>query len=300
VSFHGSTRASSSGLGTSTGNAGPLAPNVSGNSPENNHARYSYQQTEPFDFTPIFIPNNDLGDLNPHSDDYLTFTNLTNMNILPTTHDFSMHANSAEMDLGALLAYHLPMQQQPHTQVWSNQTTPDLNSGAQESPSTNPITSAIDQSMVNIGMPPAPITISPGQSSWDGLNYAPFGSLPPLYGTGSGASFVEPEPAVSDVGPQLLALQGSLSTTTVDITRQLQKQPSIDAQIVRKQIFYYFNRVRKMQYWFAGESTKDVLRDIVVSNPSLPLPRRYSMWRSLLVPPGTVSQLRHSMPLILL
>jgi hypothetical protein len=170
--------------------------------------------------------------------------------------------------LGALLAYHLPMQQQHPTQVWSNQTTPDLNSGTHESPSTNPITSAIDQSMVNIGMPPAPITISPGQASWDGLNYAPFGSLPPLYGTGSGASYVEPESAIADggpLGPQLLALQGSLPTTGVDITRQLPKQPLIDAQIVRKQIFYYFNRVRKMQYWFAGESTKDVLRDIVVS-----------------------------------
>ncbi|PVF99777.1 hypothetical protein CPB86DRAFT_277910 [Serendipita vermifera] len=40
----------------------------------------------------------------------------------------------------------------------------------------------------------------------------------------------------------------------------------IDAQLIRKQVFYYFNRVRKMQYTFAGESTKDVLRDIVVSN----------------------------------
>jgi hypothetical protein len=43
----------------------------------------------------------------------------------------------------------------------------------------------------------------------------------------------------------------------------------IDAQLIRKQVFYYFNRVRKMQYTFAGESTKDVLRDIVVSKKKL-------------------------------
>jgi hypothetical protein len=97
------------------------------------------------------------------------------------------------------------------------------------------------------------------------LNYAPFGSLPPLYGTGTGASFVEPGPPIADGAPL-----GPQATAGIDITRQLQKQPSIDAQIVRKQIFYYFNRVRKMQYWFAGDSTKDVLRDIVVSTAFSP------------------------------
>jgi hypothetical protein len=269
-------RASSSGLG---GNTVPLTLNgSSGNATENNPSKYPYQQTEPFDFPPVFIAN-DVTDLNHHSDDYFAFTNLTNMNILPTTHDLTMHTNSAEMDpLGALLAYHLPMQQQ-HTQVWSNQTTPDLGSGAHES---NPITSAIDQSMVNIGMPPGPITIPPGQSSWDGLNYAPFGSLPPLYGTGTGASFVEPGPPIADGAPL-----GPQATAGIDITRQLQKQPSIDAQIVRKQIFYYFNRVRKMQYWFAGDSTKDVLRDIVVSSTTAFSP--YPMWRCLLVRRGPVT-----------
>jgi hypothetical protein len=42
-----------------------------------------------------------------------------------------------------------------------------------------------------------------------------------------------------------------------------------DIQLVQRQIFYYFNRVRKMQYCFAGETTKDVLRDMVVSNRPL-------------------------------
>ena len=48
---------------------------------------------------------------------------------------------------------------------------------------------------------------------------------------------------------------------------QPMKQPQVDPEVIRRQIFYYFNRVRKMQYCLAGESTKDVLRDLVVSDP---------------------------------
>lgn len=286
VSFHGNVRSSPSGLGL---NAGPLSPNASGNASENNHdsnVKYSYSQTEPFDFTPVFIPSAEGMDMT-HHDNYFAFANLTNMNLVPTAHDLSVHANpatlSADMDpLSALLAYHLPTQQllhqqqnNNHAQIWSNQTTPEMNSGGQSSPMVNPITNAIDQSMVNMGMPQTPITIPPGQSSWDSLNYPPFGSLPPLYGAGSGA-YMGPEPSVADTAtplgpPSLLALQGSVSSNGIDVTQSVQKQPQIDSQIVRKQIFYYFNRVRKMQYWFAGESTKDVLRDIVVSLRSISL-----------------------------
>jgi len=171
--------------------------------------------------------------------------------------------------LGDLLTmYSLSLPQQPQSQVWSNQTTPELNSTANCSPIVNPITSAIDQSMANINMHPPAVP-----SVWDHASYSSMGYLPSLYGTGAlSLSSAEPASAAPDslpLGshPHLMSSDSMSFGVTAESIASIQpaKQPQIDAEIVRKQIFYYFNRVRKMQYCLAGETTKDVLRDLVVS-----------------------------------
>lgn len=66
---------------------------------------------------------------------------------------------------------------------------------------------------------------------------------------------------------------GQSTSAKLDTTASAKVNPPVrlgplDIQLVQRQIFYYFNRVRKMQYCFAGETTKDVLRDMVVSKKS--------------------------------
>ncbi|KIM27565.1 hypothetical protein M408DRAFT_9264 [Serendipita vermifera MAFF 305830] len=280
VSFHGSVRPNVVGDGASTSNnARAMTPNNSSTNnaqlyPNTNHLRNAASYSENFDIHPVFIPNSDA--LDTPVGDYFGFSNLSGFNLGTSVDSHGVPSHSGDMDpLGALLSmYSLPLQQQHSSQIWSNQTTPDLNLTANSSPLVNPITSAIDQSMANISMhPPAGLP-----SVWDGASYAAFGYLPSLYGSGSlVSSSADPVTAASDslppIGshPHLTSSDSITFGVTADVIPSIQppqaKQPQIDPEVVRKQIFYYFNRVRKMQYCLAGESTKDVLRDLVVANP---------------------------------
>jgi hypothetical protein len=260
-----------------------VTPNSSTNNiPINNgtnHIKNPTIYSDAFDFGPVFIPNSDGLNNSSHNDNYFGFP--ANFNLAGNPGDpitgHVVPSQSGEMDqLGALLSmYNFPVQQQqqPHAGHWSNQTTPELNSVGHGSPTVNPITSAIDQSMANIN------TVPPAMpSAWDTTNYSPFAYLPPLYPTGSIAK--ESVTSVSDVPsvgahPLLTGINFGV-THDMSVPTQPMKQ-QIDPEVVRKQIFYYFNRVRKMQYCLAGETTKDVLRDLVVSDSHVSrLPRDLS------------------------
>ena len=222
--------------------------------------------SENFEFHPVFNQNADTVDT--VNSDYFGFSSLPGFT-LTGVNDMDPTQSGGMDPLGALLSmYSLPLLQQPPSGHWSNQTTPDLNGTASSSPTVNPITSAIDQSMANISMHPPVLP-----SVWDTTNYSSIGYLPPLYGPGSLASSgPDPVSSASDVMsfstlPHLTSSDSMTFGITADGVPSIHqaKQPQIDAEIVRKQIFYYFNRVRKMQYCLAGETTKDVLRDLVVS-----------------------------------
>ena len=269
-----------------------------------------------FDFQPVFIPNSTEDHRNgANGSDYFGFSSGLGQFSGDNHFDGDMFGatNPGELDLGSLISCVPSQHFAAPPPRWSNQTTPELH----ESPNlnmVNPITSAIDQSMLSISLPPPPpptsanpsspagtmnipiVPSSMSSTSWDGLNYPPFGSLPSLYGSGSttstGAPFEVLGSAPADatsflaLPPLQAAATSAAGITTLDIpgfdgsqlvqpppvhplARAVQKHDkppaSVDAETVRKQVSYYFNRVRKMQFLFAGESTKDVLRDIVVS-----------------------------------
>jgi hypothetical protein len=222
-----------------------------------------------FDFAPVFIANSDA--LSGHNDNYFGFS--TNFNLAGNSGDLTtghvVPSQSGDLDsLGALLSmYSIPMQQQPqHAGHWSNQTTPELNPVGHDTPLVNPITSVIDQSMTNINMVPPAVP-----SPWDSTNYSSFAYLPSLYPNGPMPKDTVTSVADAAIGTHPL-LTGMSFGVTPDMAAPVQMKQQIDPETVRKQIFYYFNRVRKMQYCLAGESTKDVLRDLVVSDPHISRP----------------------------
>ncbi|KAG8755843.1 hypothetical protein FRC14_003617 [Serendipita sp. 396] len=243
-------------------------------------------------------------------------------------------------------SHHHLMPQPLHPAHWSNQTTPELrSSGDHNSPElndgnggtgVNPITSAIDQSMSTIGLIPSSAASSTSNagpsatsntttttsnglstiptvpsstptSSWGGLDYSPFATLPPLYSSGSAGThyYLDPASSAAAAGafgttgslfhtPSLLSygggggsfangassgnangLGGGLHLSPLDIPGFLHQKgimggkpiSLVDADTVREQASYYFDRVYKTQYPFAGASSKDVLRDIAIENP---------------------------------
>ena len=253
VSINGSPRPPPIGDGPSTSGVRAVTPNsIPNNLPSKGStdpSKLPSPFTERLDILPVFIP---AVDLLSHNDNYFGFST-----------SFDPAGPPGNVSIGHVVPSHpegdldsfplLSMYTIPAAQIWPDQSTPELPAVGNESPIVNPITSAINQSMANIKIYPPSVP-----SAWDHAGYSSFGYLPSL------------NLPLSDGSSAAHALLPSMTLgADMDGISSIQpmKQPQVDPEVIRRQIFYYFNRVRKMQYCLAGESTKDVLRDLVVSDP---------------------------------